>query len=46
VSEVIDLFGGPVSRLYRHSLGDQRFEVLMMAVFDIAARAKARRNFG
>jgi hypothetical protein len=27
-----------VARLYRRSLEDQRFEVLMMTVFDIAVR--------
>src|SRR5215472_8005395 len=38
VGDVVELFGGPVARLYRRSLSDQRFEVLMVAVFDIAAR--------
>jgi hypothetical protein len=32
-----DLFGGLVARVYRRSLEDQGFEVLMMTVFDIAA---------
>jgi hypothetical protein len=30
-----------VARLYRRSLADQGFEVLMVAVFDIAAHALA-----
>ena len=38
MGEVVELFGGPVARLYRRSLEDQGFEVLMMTVFDIAAR--------
>jgi len=38
VGDVVELFGGPVARLYRRSLTDQGFEVLMVAVFDIAAR--------
>ena len=38
MGEVVDLFGGTVARLYRRSLTDQGFEVLMVAVFDIAAR--------
>jgi hypothetical protein len=38
VGDVVELFGGPVARLYRRSLTDQGFEVLMMTVFDIAAR--------
>jgi len=29
-----------VARLYRRSLTDQGFEVLMVAVFDIAARCR------
>jgi hypothetical protein len=37
VGDVVELFGGPVARLYRRSLTDQGFEVLMVAVFDIAA---------
>jgi hypothetical protein len=38
VGDIVELFGGPVARLYRRSLTDQGFEVLMMTVFDIAAR--------
>ena len=38
MGDVVKLFGGPVARLYRRSLTDQGFEVLMAAVFDIAAR--------
>jgi hypothetical protein len=38
VGEVVEFLGGPVARLYRRSLTDQGFEVLMAAVFDIAAR--------
>jgi hypothetical protein len=38
VGDVVELFGGPVARLYRRSLTDQGFEVLMEAVFDIAAQ--------
>jgi hypothetical protein len=38
VGDVVNLFEGPVARLYRRSLTDQGFEVLMVAVFDIAAR--------
>ena len=38
MADVVELFGGPVARLYRRSLEDQGFEVLMMTVFDIAAR--------
>jgi hypothetical protein len=38
VGDVVELFKGPVARLYRRSLEDQGFEVLMMTVFDIAAR--------
>ena len=37
MGDVVNLFGGPVARLYRRSLTDQGFEVLMVAVFDIAA---------
>ena len=33
MGEVVELFGGPVARLYRRSLTDQAFEVLMMGVF-------------
>jgi hypothetical protein len=35
VGDVVELFGGPVARLYRRSLTDQGFEVLMVAVFDL-----------
>ena len=38
MADVVELFGGPVARLYKRSLEDQGFEVLMMTVFDIAAR--------
>jgi hypothetical protein len=37
VADVVNLFGGPVARLYRRSLTNHGFEVLMVAVFDIAA---------
>jgi hypothetical protein len=44
----VELFGGPVVRLNRRSLEDQVFEVLMMSVFDIAARQAyaVARNIG
>jgi len=42
VADVVELFGGPVARLYKRSLKDQGFEVLMMTVFDIAARHATR----
>jgi hypothetical protein len=35
VGDVVELFGGLVARLYRRSLTDQSFEVLMVAVFDM-----------
>lgn len=38
MGDIVELFGGPVARLYRRSLVDQGFEVLMMTVFDIADR--------
>ena len=38
MGEVVELFKGPVAHLYRRSLEDEGFEVLMMTVFDIAAR--------
>ena len=38
MGDVVQLFKGPVARLYKRSLEDQGFEVLMMTVFDIAAR--------
>jgi len=38
MGNIVNLFGGPIARLYRRSLTDQGFEVLMVAVFDIAAR--------
>jgi hypothetical protein len=42
VADVVELFGGPVARLYKRSLEDQGFEVLMMTVFDLAARHGSR----
>jgi hypothetical protein len=44
VGAVVKLFRGPVARLYRRGLTDQGFEVLMVAVFDIAARQELRRH--
>ena len=41
MGDVVEFLGGPVARLYRRSLADQGFEVLMVAVFDIAAHALA-----
>jgi hypothetical protein len=41
VGDVVNLFGGPVARLYRRSLEDQGFEVLMVAVLP---RARATRS--
>jgi len=38
VGDLVELFDGPVARLYKRSLEDQGFEVLMMTVFDLAAR--------
>jgi len=38
VGEVVKLFEGPVAPLDKRSLVDQGFEVLMMTIFDIAAR--------
>lgn len=37
MGNVVELFGGPVARLYRRSFEDQGFEVFMMTVFEIAA---------